>query len=78
VVAAGATVRDPFSAFEPVQPPEPWHEVAFALDQASVDDEPAAIDGGVAVIVTVGSGAGVTVTVAEALALDPELVQVSV
>lgn len=77
-MAAGLTDRVPLSAREPVQPPEAVHEVAFVLDQLSVESEPAAIDGGFAASVTVGSASGVTVTVADADVVPPEFLQESV
>jgi hypothetical protein len=52
------------------------HELALVDDHDSVALPPLAIDGGLAVNVTVG--AGITATDAVALALPPALVQVSV
>jgi hypothetical protein len=62
--------------------PEDAQDVAFVEDQVSVDDPPVAMVVGFAASDTVGTGGGggapETVTVAEALALPPELLQVSV
>ncbi len=53
----------PLIACAPVQPPDAVHDVAFVLDQVSVELLPVVIDVGLALRVTVGS-AEVTVTVA--------------
>jgi hypothetical protein len=78
VVAVGETPSVPLVASAPVQPPEAVHEVAFVLDQVSVELAPEAIVVGFAVKVTVGAAIPVTVTVAEDALLPPVPVQVSV
>jgi hypothetical protein len=52
--------------------------VALVAATASVEELPAIIDFGVAVIVTVGAGAGVTVTTAVAVTLPPAPVALAV
>jgi hypothetical protein len=72
---------EPLSPWGPLQSPEAVHELALVDDHDNVALLPLAIDGGLAVNVTVGAGGGggaaVTVTCAEALALPPVPVQVS-
>jgi lysine/ornithine N-monooxygenase len=78
VVAVGKTPRVPLVAVVPVQPPLAVHEVAFVLDQVSVELLPEVMVVGVALKLTVGA-AEVTVTVAEAGAdVPPVPLQVSV
>jgi hypothetical protein len=72
-VALNAEVDSvPITGLLPLQPFVAVHAVAFALDQLKVDEEPAAIDDGVAVIVTDGTGAGVTAMVTELGTVPPE------
>ena len=54
VVADGETEALALSALPPFQPPEAVQEAASALDQLSVEDWPAVMAAGVAVIKTVG------------------------
>jgi hypothetical protein len=77
VVVVGVTGKVPVSASLPLQPPEAVHEVAFVLDQASVEAPPAVMLVGVAVSVTLGAAA-VTVTRVEAGVLPPGPEQVKV
>jgi hypothetical protein len=78
VVAVGKTPRVPLVAVVPVQPPLAVHEVAFVLDQVSVELLPEVMVVGLAVKLTVGVDP-VTVTVAEAGAdVPPGPVQLSV
>jgi len=78
VVAVGETVALPLVPLLPLQPPDAVHELAFVLDHVSVEDWPAAIDVGLAVIETVGLLAAVTVTVALSLVVPPVPVHVRV
>ena len=66
----------PDVALLPDHAPDAVHESAFVEDQVRVENPPFATEGGLAASDTVGAG-GNTVTVADALALPPELVQVS-
>jgi len=62
LVAAGATVTVPETASVPDQLPDAVHDVALVEDHVSVLLAPAAIELGLAEIVTVGFG-GITATV---------------
>jgi hypothetical protein len=57
----GDTLTVPLVAFVPVQPPLAVQDVAFALDQVSVELPPDAMIVGLAHSETVGSGATFTV-----------------
>ena len=81
VVANGETDREPDAATVPT----PWlmlTDVAFVLDHDNVAAEPAVIDAGLAVSVTVGGcgggGAAVTFTVTVDVVVPPLLVAESV
>jgi len=80
VVVNAPVASLPEIALAPDQLFEAVQEVAFVVDQVSVDDPPLATVGGAAASDTVGPGGGGgvpdTVTVAVALVLPPELVQV--
>lgn len=77
--ALSAPVDDePLMALEPDQAPEAEQEVAFVLDQLTVEACPLVTELGLADKVTVGAGVGdVTDTVADWVALPPAPVQVS-
>jgi hypothetical protein len=64
LVADGDTVHVPETASVPDQLPDAVHDVALAEDQVTVLLAPAAIEVGLAAIVTVGFGA-VTATVTD-------------
>ena len=74
----GDTASVPLVASAPAQPPEAEHEVAFVLDQVSVELPPEPMVAGFAVKVTVGTAAPVTVTVVEDALVPLAPVQVSV
>jgi hypothetical protein len=76
LLAVSAPVdSEPLGPLVPLQSPAAVHELALVDDHDSVALPLLAIDGGLAVNVTVG--AGITATDAVALALPPALVQVS-
>lgn len=60
VVAVGVTICEPKSDFDPLQPFEAVHDVAFVENHESVEDAPNAIAVGFAVNKSVGSGSGCT------------------
>ncbi|MBS0375269.1 MAG: hypothetical protein JSR73_11865 [Proteobacteria bacterium] len=62
-------LAEPLVAFDPLQPPEAVHVVAFVELQLRVDAVPLASEVGFAVSVTVG--AGTTVTVADCRPVVP-------
>lgn len=67
---------EPFSALEPLQPPDALQEAALVLDQVSVEEAPDFTLLGVAVSVTIGA-LPETVTVADCVAEPPAPAQVS-
>ena len=82
-VAAGMTTCvPPFAERAQLLPSEPVTvtAVAFAADTVKVEEDPAVMEAGFAVMVTVGAGGGVatTLTVAVAVAVPPAPLAVAV
>ncbi len=77
----GETLCVPLVASVPLQPPLAEHELAFVVDQVSVDDPPDEIVVGLAFNVTVGGGGGaddLTVILVDVWAVPAEFVHASV
>jgi hypothetical protein len=78
VVAEGATLFDPESGSDPLQPPLAVHDVALFDDHVRVEELPAVIEVGLGTIDAVGGGMTALTDTVTDLATEPPLVPVQV